>query len=373
MSDWKPSVRRVTQGDQAELKAVRALVRADKYDEALAKLRVLLEQNAQNVNALLFVGYIHYRKGAFADAAKWLEKGRELDPISPRANLLLGTAYLRAGEHDKALTAFDSALHADPNADRAFLGKALVLLNTGRQREAAAVLHDALRRNPQWAQARLLRARALMALDDRAGAEAELRQALRDTNQPGRVYLRLARLHLQADAYDEARADLAHAIEANPNSEAARVLLGRIAQRQEAWAEARDAYTEALRLKPDLVGARVQLVDVLLKLGEVEAADQHVRSFPKLKRFQSLLLKLQGDVHYHAGRAKEAMEAYRAALLRVPETEALVAQMDAEADGDGGEAQLADLLDELQSSVSELVLGEVERLRAERRQQRAPA
>jgi predicted Zn-dependent protease len=84
------------------LEAARALVDAQKYDEALPALRQIDQQNPNNPDVLNLIGFSLRRTGKMDEALDYYNRALALNPQHRGANEYLGELYLQTGQPEKA-------------------------------------------------------------------------------------------------------------------------------------------------------------------------------------------------------------------------------------------------------------------------------
>lgn len=84
------------------LQAARALVDAQKYDEALPALRQIDQQNPNNPDVLNLIGFSLRRTGKTDEALDYYNRALALNPQHRGANEYLGELYLETRQPEKA-------------------------------------------------------------------------------------------------------------------------------------------------------------------------------------------------------------------------------------------------------------------------------
>src|SRR4030095_17145029 len=82
--------------------SARALVDAQKYDEALPALRQIDQQNPNNPDVLNLIGFSLRRTGKTDEALDYYNRALALNPTHLGANEYLGEIYLESRQPDKA-------------------------------------------------------------------------------------------------------------------------------------------------------------------------------------------------------------------------------------------------------------------------------
>jgi len=93
--------------------------RAEQY------FRKAIEQNAEFVDALYWLGRTYRATGKGKEAAAALEKAVKLFPTSQMLNFDLANAYLLTGDNQKAMGAFQTVVELDPESPLAAQAKKL--------------------------------------------------------------------------------------------------------------------------------------------------------------------------------------------------------------------------------------------------------
>ncbi len=86
--------------------AVRA-VKSKNYDEAVDKLKEVLEADSRNANALNYMGYSYRKLGKYDLAFNYYTRALAVDPDHKGANEYIGEAYLEKNMPEKARVHLD--------------------------------------------------------------------------------------------------------------------------------------------------------------------------------------------------------------------------------------------------------------------------
>jgi predicted Zn-dependent protease len=85
-----------------DLDAARALVNAQKYDEALPALQALDQESPNNPDVLNLIGFSLRKTGKTSEALDYYNRALALNPQHRGANEYLGELYLETKQPDKA-------------------------------------------------------------------------------------------------------------------------------------------------------------------------------------------------------------------------------------------------------------------------------
>lgn len=183
--------------------AGQALVRKQKYDQAIAKfkritgsdLHTLLLPGAADksgtaegadaddvrpvyVQAHVSLAVCYTEKGMFQEAINVLHRASQIDPENADALCALGYVYRRSGMVEQAIEAFERALQCDPQCVRAQTSLAFLAMEQGRFEDAIALCREAIQADPTDEAAYLELAGALQLAGRSAEALEVLQKAL---------------------------------------------------------------------------------------------------------------------------------------------------------------------------------------------------
>ena len=210
-----------------------ALMRQNRYDEAIAVARRALAENARNAEAAAMIGTMELQLGRVAEAHEFLARSAALqkDPIvmgrlalsrgqlavarqnfaeavAQHSNLadahfLLGSVLEKLGEPG-ALDQYDAAVRLDPGHYDAHMNYGAVLSRVNRDSEAAEQFAQAARLRPQFVEPRIYGA-LIAAKDHRFDAAAQDIQAAISVDHDGsnRILIAAIRIQPRPTAIDE--------------------------------------------------------------------------------------------------------------------------------------------------------------------------
>lgn len=134
---------------KAQLKATEVLLLSRRFEDAKARVAVLLEKNPKDVEALLLHANAMAALRDPAGAITEIEEALKVDPNSSRAFLNLGAVRMHSGAAKEAEAAFRKAIELEPSSVDARLALANFLWAAERAPEAETVIKDALAKEPQ--------------------------------------------------------------------------------------------------------------------------------------------------------------------------------------------------------------------------------
>lgn len=116
-----------------------ALMHQEKYDEALRVFQAVLSKQPDNSLARINIGYISFKKKAFADAIEHLSRAIRLDndrKATLYAHFYLGLVYLERDMFEDAQTFFEKTIVLGPNLIEAYYELGRAFWFNGQQDEA---------------------------------------------------------------------------------------------------------------------------------------------------------------------------------------------------------------------------------------------
>jgi len=286
---FTPKVKKVGTNDREQTKLALALAKEKRFDEALAELEAVLQNNPNSKPAHMGAGNMLVRQQRYDEALAHYQAVKKLDPLRTQAPNAAGKVYLRQGELELAKAEFQAALDIDPQFIPAYQGMAKVLIRQKKYDAALEQLRQALRLDPQRLTARLLISQIYQAQDRLDAAVAELQKTQNLAGRPtARVSQRLGRIYLRQQDYQAAQAAFSEAIDLNPNA--------------------------SPRTKMGLVQASIEN-------NELQEAMEILRQVPRgNKQLAPKIHQLWGDIYQRQGLLQEAAEEYQAAALLASES-----------------------------------------------------
>jgi len=120
------------------------------YKEAIAEIEGEIAAQPKNPFGLSFRGRIEAFAGNYANAARWFERTREVDPASSQSAVFLAQVYDRLGRVDEAISLLENGPPQWPSAPavRFWLGLSYAL--AGRKENAAAEFAAFRALAPKW-------------------------------------------------------------------------------------------------------------------------------------------------------------------------------------------------------------------------------
>jgi tetratricopeptide (TPR) repeat protein len=335
-----------------EKREIELLLRQGKNDQAYAKTQEMLKADPNDLDARAIKANFMLNRGEVSQAIGELQTVVTAKPDNFVAHFNLGRAYAAHGESSQAMQQYREAFRLRPDYVVARISLAETNLKVGDFDSALQTAQEAEKYSPGNPDARLLQAMALMHLDRNDEARKIFDDLLAKHPRFPEAELQYGMLDSHEKKYDAARAKFQQAYQTN--SADLRPLIGEsetyLAEKQPAKALAllktesdthparTDIALEYARLQartgqldPALNGYQSlvekfkqnprQLAQTYAAMGElyVQKGDltQALAFLEKAKALQPSsipLLNFLAETEAHAGRSKEAQDAYRAVL-----------------------------------------------------------
>ncbi len=259
---------------------------------AISRLRRVLEIQPGNVESALLLGLAHSNHGETEKAVAVLVELVEAHPNHFEGRFNLAAAHAKAERYSEAAEQYRLALQLDPEDHPARLGAAKALANSHRHQEAIYVTEGGFETPPTEAEAfeiLVVRGIAFRELGMFERAEEALRQAAARQPQDAEVHYNL----------------------------------GVALARQQKLEPARRSLERAKKLNPELREARFELLSVLQKLGDSEAARAESALFEERKHLERTAnmarsARGRGDTYLEQGDPEAALREYRQAIRLNP-------------------------------------------------------
>lgn len=291
---------------------------AGRLSEAEAAYREILLTDAQNVDALHFLGVIAYQRGEHGQAEELISRALQLNKSNTPAHNNLGNALAAQGKLSQAIASFLNALALDPGYVDALVNLGSAFRAQGKLDKAIESYKRALALGPGSPAAQLGLRSALEDQDNRRGTVHHEVAPARETDSPV-AHLNAGNAHKDRGRLDEAVASYEKALSLDPDFSAAYVNLGNVLNVRGKPAEAVACYRKAIVIDPNIPEAHFNLANVLSVQNRLsEAAASYERTIALQPHLADAHYGL-GHVFRHQGRLRESLESYERALALDPE------------------------------------------------------
>lgn len=251
--------------------------RAGRNHQAEAIYRQILNEHANQADALHGFGLLAYSEGKLDAAADLIRRAIAANPSIAAFHGNLGMVLALLERLDEAAAALRQALSLQPAQPEFHNNLANVLGQSGRLEQAIAHYRRALELRADYIDAQGNLAGALRAAGKADEALTAYRAAARLRPNDAEFHRAIGDLCRQKRDLPAAIAAYRQALALRPNDAQALDGLGAVLYRCGQPDEAREALTRAIALQPDLPQAHINLGNVLRELGEVDEAIKSYR------------------------------------------------------------------------------------------------
>lgn len=143
---------RSLEGDK-DLDEGASLFKEEKYDEAIASFKRIIEKFPTNYEGYYNLGLSYMKKDDYDQAVAALEKATELNPDALVAHFALGECYFAKEESEKATDCFSRAIALEPENPLAYYNLGIVYYKLDKNGKALASFEKAIELNPKLASA----------------------------------------------------------------------------------------------------------------------------------------------------------------------------------------------------------------------------
>lgn len=216
-------------------------------DDALGRIKAVIEHNPKSVEALMTLAELQRSTGAApGDVLAALERAEALSPGAVAPNVAIVQHYLRQREFPRALQVAQKVAAAHPEDPRVLDALARAQLAAGDSQQAISALNKLASVQPRSAQPWVMLADVQRSLKNAGAAEQALRRALTIAPDAVEAQQRLIAVLLEGGKRDDALKVARDAQASQPKHAAGYLLEGEIYSTASEWAKAADAYRKAL-------------------------------------------------------------------------------------------------------------------------------
>lgn len=286
----------------------RTQARAGDLEAALESLEKAVLSAPESLEPRLLLFNFFYGQGKFQRAETVLLQAIDGNPDNATLRILLGQFYFNRSQMDAAESAFLKAVDLEPDQTRAYLIAGKFYNAVKNPRAALEMLQKAGRLRPRDVKISTLLAEFYLDNDSLANAGRIVDDILKE--HPGYYPARLleVRILLAQNAYTRA-IDLCDAyLKSNPAADQLLVLKGRAHVEQGDLAAAEQVLSEAVTVAPSNMDAGFRLLDVYLKLGKIDLAQQLSREIFTFLHKNFDVTVVLGDTELHRKKFQKGLD-----------------------------------------------------------------
>ena len=293
-------------------------------DEAIAQLDYLISAADDPQEGYSLATALLARDPDKMAALAAMERLVAYHPENPHAWMALSRMSVNVNKLDKALDAVNRALDLSPALPAAMMLKAQILVRMERKAEATQVLETAVSKHPDNAMLHFAYGRMLLDGDDLAGARKQFGRVVELDPENAEGLYSLALLELETKKYKAGEKHLQQLLKLRPDEQNAYYYLG-YSSLEQGKDDAALQWYRKVEGGDYWSQAQLRIAEILVRQGEVDAMQNHLRSLRRMNPDQSVTLYLiEGQVLTDAGMNQEAFDLYGSALQGSPDNEELL-------------------------------------------------
>ena len=244
------------------------------YEAARKYLSNAIENDPESDYLLRKMALLLKRLKDYKGALDYAINTVDLDPQNVNSLILLADLYVSLGEDDRAIEQYSKALNIDPKNQQIRLLLTTILIRKEQFDNALGHLETLIGQSPELVIAHYYR---------------------------GRINLEMGR-------FEEAEQAFREALRLNKSLEPALFDLGTLYQMKDRYADAIETYENLLGFYPDNLEARTRLVDLYLKLGDKEKAEQQTEKIKEHSTPGEPGRQALGLIYLRQGKLDESIE-----------------------------------------------------------------
>ncbi|HUC54080.1 MAG TPA: tetratricopeptide repeat protein [Candidatus Cybelea sp.] len=289
------------------LSEARRLSQQGKFDEAIAKLEALVQEDPKMGGLAHELGVTYYRKSDYLKATVSLKKALEEDPGDNEAVQLLGLSYYLAGRPAEAIAPLEKVQtwYPSANVDAAYI-LGLCYLQTKDYPSARKAFARMFGVPADSAAAYLFAARMLLRQDFAPVAEDYGKKAVQLDPKLPRAHLLLGELYLYKSRITEAVEEFQKELELNPGDATVYYKLADADSRLQKYEEAEKLLQRSIWLDATSTGPYILMGKVLEKKGETALAVRALQRAIAMDSNNPMPHHLLGQAYRELGRTEDA-------------------------------------------------------------------
>lgn len=307
------------------------LIEKGRYSEAEIKIKEILDENPEDLNARAYLGSIYSNQYKLDAATREYEKVLEKDPENAAAHNGLGLVYYRRTTssnmefrkqtqdlYQKALDEFTKAIKNAPNYYQAYNNAGKVLFEMGRIPEAESYFKKALELKPEYSEAVEYYGRVLFAKNKPDEAIKKYIESIDLNSKNSSAYYHLGEAYIAKEEYSEGIKQLQTSLYLFPNSAPVHNMLGKAYEMQGNEAAAITEYKKAVMIKPEYTAPYLSLAEIYKNRGDEEFAIAELRNAIAVNPdFNEAKAKI-AEISLQIGKTDQAIKCYKE-LIKVNE------------------------------------------------------
>ncbi|WP_353722712.1 tetratricopeptide repeat protein [Dyadobacter sp. 676] len=299
-----------------------------KYGEAAQIYETLVAKNPENIEYGIELAAVYVFNDQFDKAIDTYNKLEKSMGVTEEITHQKQQLYLRQNNLEKALAEGKKLIEAEPGEVSYRVELAEMLIANDRIVEAVTPLEEALKINPDEAQAHVLLADIYRRNGDVQKCNQELKQVFANPNLDADPKIRVLSGYLTMlkteNEVNEAVSLARQLSETHPNESKATVIYADLVARQRKFAEARDLYLKAVASDPNVFQVWTAILQLDGQLNQPDSMLVHSEKALELFPNQGIFWYFNGTAHLMKKNYREATSALEESLKMLGENTQLL-------------------------------------------------
>ena len=267
------------------------LIEYNRYEEADAKLKELLNQNPKDANLIALKAVSQAKQHQLEPAQFELDKLMKSAPNNPLVHYAQGYVFIQRqtasdvdyikttrGLINGAIKEFVAAVNLDKNFYQAYNMMGLATLKLGNKQDAMDLFQTALKINPTFANAYDNVGIVEMMNGNLDAAEDNFMKAMKYNTHNPTAWYHMCQVETRRGNYSKALTWVNHSLHVNPNSSPALTLQGELYLKQGNQAAAINSFKKAQKVKPENIRPYLNLATVYENRADEEFAIEQLKT-----------------------------------------------------------------------------------------------
>lgn len=302
---------------------IEKLIEYNRYSEADAKIKDILNQDPDDVTALTLRAISLAKQYKLAPAQSEIDKLMKNHPNNADLHYAQGIVYMMRqtssdvdyikntrGLINSAIKEFVKAVNLNSNYYQAYNAMGVATLKLGNRKDAADLFNVSLKINPSFATAYDNLGVLEMMNGNLDAAEANFKKAMKYNSHNPTAWYHMAQVETRRANYSEALTWINHSINVNPNSSPALNLQGELYMKQGNQAAAINSFKKAVTVKPENSRPYMNLANIYENRADEEFAMEQLKTVLAINpNYQEGKLKI-ANLALHTRKYEQALDYY---------------------------------------------------------------
>ena len=318
-----PKTAKTVAAAHAKYPEITKLIEYNRYSEADAKLKDILNKDPDDVTALALRAVSLAKQYKLQPAQQEIDKLIKKYPNNPDLHYAQGIVYMMRqtssdvdyikstrGLINSAIREFVKTVNLDTNYYTAYNAMGVATLKLGNRKDARDLFNASLKINPSYAVAYDNLGVLEMMGGNLDGAEAYFKKAMQHNSHNPTAWYHMAQVETRRGNYSNALTWINHSVHVNPNSSPALNLQGELYLKQRNQAAAINSFKKAVTVKPENSRPYLNLANIYENRADEEFAMEQLKTVLAINpNYQEGKLKI-ANLALHTRKYEQALDYY---------------------------------------------------------------